>query len=210
MTRILTRTAVIVLICSFVRGAAGADRLIIIPEGTTLTTGAARVEYAGRQSAQAYWAAVGISRLEVEGAWFKGFGPENASAVSAQVGILPETSFTPALALGVRDIGDKTDDEAALYAGRSFYVAASKSVPLSGGEAMLQELKVHVGIGTGSLKGVFFGAETTLPGKVQLAGEYDTETFNFAATYFVAPVVRLRVSSIGGDPYYGALVAVSL
>lgn len=210
MTRILTKLFAIVLFCCCLGGAVSADRLIIIPEGTTLTTGAARVEYAGRQSAQAYWAAVGILRLEVEGAWFKGFGAGNANALSAQVSVLPETSFTPAVALGVRDMGDKTDDQTALYGGRSFYVAASKSVPLAGGEAMLQELKVHVGIGTGSLKGVFFGAETTLPGKVQLAGEYDTRNFNFAATYFVAPVVRLRVSSIGGDPYYGALVAVSL
>jgi hypothetical protein len=209
MTRIPTKLFAVVLLGCWAGVAVHADRLIIIPEGTTLTTGAARVEYAGHESKQAYWAAVGISRLEVEGAWFKGFGAGNANALSAQVGVLPETSFTPALALGVRDIGDKTDDEPALYAGRSFYVAASKSVPLSGGEAMLQELKVHVGIGTGSLKGVFFGAETTLPGKVQLAGEYDTETFNFAATYSVAPFVKMRVSSIGGDAYYGALVSAS-
>ena len=210
MTRILTKLFAIVLFCCCLGGAVSADRLIIIPEGTTLTTGAARVEYAGRQSAQAYWAAVGILRLEVEGAWFKGFGAGNVNALSAQVGVLPETSFTPAIGLGVRDIGDKTDDQTALYGGRSFYLAASKSVPLSGGQAMLQELKVHVGIGTGSLKGVFFGAETTLPGKVQLAGEYDTETFNFAATYSVVPVVKLRVSSIGGDPYFGALLTTSL
>ncbi|MCX6377313.1 MAG: hypothetical protein NTU88_14980, partial [Armatimonadetes bacterium] len=160
MTRTLTRTAVIVLLCCVVRGPAAADRLILIPTGTTLTTGQVRGEYAGHESKQAYWAAVGILRLEVEGAWFKGFGAGNANALSAQVGVLPETSFTPAIGLGVRDIGDKTDDQTALYAGRSFYLAASKSVPLSGGEAMLQELKVHVGIGTGSLKGVFFGAET--------------------------------------------------
>lgn len=210
MTRTLTKLFAVLLFCCCVGGAVSADRLIIIPEGTTLTTGAARVEYAGRQSAQAYWAAVGILRLEVEGAWFKGFGAESTNALSAQVGVLPETSFTPALALGVRDIGDKTAGEPSPYAGRSYYLAASKSVPLLGGQAILQELKVHVGIGNGSLKGVFFGAETTLPGKIQLAGEYDTQNFNFAATYLVLPVVKLRVSSIGGDPYFGALVTTSL
>lgn len=209
MGRLTVLLLAILSICCLIAGTAVADRLILIPTGTTLSTGDFRAEYAGHGSAQAYWAAVGITRLEVEGAWFRNFGSNENGAVSAQIAVLPETSFTPALGVGVRDIGDSADTSALLYDGRSAYVAVSKGVETGEGLTFVQDLKAHAGIGTGSLSGIFFGAEVTLPGKVRLAAEYDTKDFNFAATYNVAPIAKLRVSSIHDEGYYGAVISTS-
>lgn len=212
MFRFIALMIVLILGCCLLASTVAADRLILIPEGTTLTTGGLHGEYAHRAihgGASAYWAAAGISRFEIEGAWFNGFGSENTNSVSAQVAVMPETSFTPALALGIRDISDNTDTSNALYGGRAIYLAVSKGIPMSGGIPFLKDIKFHGGIGTGSLGGVFFGAETSIPGGLHLAGEYDTDTFNFAAEYRIVPIVRLRLSSIKSDIYYGAVASTS-
>ena len=213
MSRTLVLMIAVVVLCSMVAGSAVADRLILIPTGKTLTTGGIKAEFATSpdgDNAKVYWVNVGVSRLELEGARFQDFGPEDVDVISAQIAVVPETSFTPAIALGVRDISDETGAEGALYGGRSFYLAASKSVPVTGGVPLLfQDVKIHGGIGTESLSGIFFGIEGTLPAGIRLAGEYDTEDFNFAASYGVVQAVKVRVSSIKGDIYYGALFSTS-
>jgi hypothetical protein len=210
MGRVVVGLLAVLSICCLIAGSASAERLILIPTGTTLGTGDFRAECAAQESRQAYWAGTGIIRLEIEGAWFHGFGPKENGAVSAQISVLPETSFTPAVGLGVRDIGDSTDKSSALYDGRSVYLAVSKGVPTGESLGFVSDLKLHAGIGTGSLSGIFFGAEATLPGRVCLAAEYDTKEFNLAATYSAAPVVKLRVSSIHDDVYFGVLASASL
>ncbi len=213
MRRILVVAVLVLTICCLLAASVAADRLILIPEGMTLGTGQIKGEIAVRGnnggSAQAFWGNVGVSRLEVEGAWFNDFDTKNTQAYSAQVSVLPETSFTPALALGVRDIGDATRFTDSLYGGRSFYVAVSKGIPFSSGIPILRDLKFHGGVGTGSLSGVFFGAEAGLPGGLHLAGEYDTEDVNFSAAYDIARIVELKISSMRSDLYFGASLSTA-
>ena len=220
MLRTIGLAVTVLAVCCALAASVSADRLILIPKGATLTTGQVKGEYQVRATgggATAYWVNVGLLRLEIEGAWFKGFDTDAVSApdtnaVSAQISVLPETSFTPAVALGVRDIGDKTKTDAAdsLYDGRSFYAAASKGLSFVAlGLPFVSDLKVHAGIGTGSLSGVFFGAEVAVSGRLHLAAEYDTHNVNLAARYNVAPIAQLRVEEIRNDTYFGAALSTA-
>lgn len=213
MSRVLGLAAVVGVMCCLVAGSAAGDRLILIPTGTTLTTGEIKAEYAGSSAAshpKAYWLSAGVSRLELEGARFEDYGLESVSTVSAQLSVLPETSFTPSVALGVRDISDESDGRGALYDGQTFYLAITKGIPVTGGVPFVfEDVRIHGGVGTGSLNGVFFGVDGRLPMGIHLAGEYDTDDFNIAASYNVIPALKVRVSSIKGDTYYGALFSTS-
>lgn len=212
MYRILVVLVLTSLLCGVVSSLAVADRLILIPTGETLSSGSIKAEYAANSNGdgKVYWVNLGVSRLEIEGTRFQDFTPDNEEAVSAQVSVLPETTFTPAIALGIRDIGDETEGKGVLYDGQSFYLAVSKSIPVTGGVPLLfQDVVMHGGIGTGSLSGIFFGIEGTLPMGVKVMGEYDTNDFNFALSYNLIPTLKARVSSIKGDIYYGASFAVS-
>jgi len=190
-----------------------ANRLITIPTGNTLTTGGIKLEYAANASdsdKKIYWANVGVSRLEVEGARFAGFTTEQTDAISVQVSVMPETSFTPAVAVGIRDISDQTKDKGLFYDGRSYYAVVSKAVPITGGIPLIfQDVRVHSGIGTGSLGGVFFGVEGKLPMGLNISGEYDTSDFNFAASYKIVPTIKAKASWIKGDFFYGANFATA-
>lgn len=185
-------------------GAAHANRLILIP---TAETSGIKAEYMKKTSGdeKAYFVDLGVSRISGEWARFDGFGEKRVDAFSAQVQVLPETTFTPAVSAGVRDISDKTSLSNGLYDGRAYYLAVSKSVPITGGVPVLfQDMKVHGGIGTGSLSGVFVGVEGRLPFGVDLSAEYDTEKVNASLSYSVIPVLRTTISLIHGDTYYGA------
>ncbi len=72
---------------------------------------------------------------------------------------------------------------------------------------LLDDMKVHGGVGTGGLSGAFFGIEGRIPMGLRVAAEYDTEDFNWAASYSLIPSVKLKVSSMKGDIYYGAAFA---
>ena len=211
----LRATVWVIVVCAIIcmiAGSAFADRLILTPTGKTLSTGGIKAEALLKADGdgQAYWINAGISRFEVEGARFQDFGADDVDSISAQISILPETSFTPAISIGGRDLSDETKDKGALYNGRAFYVAATKSVPVTGGiPIILQDVKVHGGIGTNSLSGLFFGAEGRLFGGINLSAEYDTEDFNFAAAYGIIPTLRAEVASIKGDFFFGAKFSTS-
>ena len=70
-------------------------------------------------------------------------------------------------------------------------------------------MKLHAGVGTGSLSGLFFGVEASVSDKVHLAGEYDTEGVNLAASYDLLRAVKVKVSSIKSDVYFGAAASLS-
>jgi len=195
-------------------GTANADRVILIPAGSTLSTGTIKAEYLASSEggdAKAYWVNLGLSRFEVEGARFQDFGPDDVDAFGIQASVIPETSFTPAIALGIRDIADKTEGKGVLYKGQSLYLAVSKSVPVTGGVPLLiQDVKVHGGVGTGGLSGVFFGVEgSVVPLGIKLAAEYDTDNFNWAVSYSVIPVIGAKIVSLKDDIYYGATFSIS-
>ncbi len=208
MPRTLMSAVLAVTILCIAVGLANADRLVLIPTGSTLSTGGIKAEYATGSEAgggDVYWVNLGLSRFEVEGTRFQGFGPDDVDAFGVQASVIPETSFTPAIALGMRDIADETEGKGVLYEGQSLYLVLSKSTPVTGGvPLLLDDMKVHGGVGTGGLSGAFFGIEGRIPMGLRVAAEYDTEDFNWAASYSLIPSVKLKVSSMKGDIYYGA------
>lgn len=214
MSRFLGLAAAVGVLCSLIATSASASRLIVIPEGDTLTTGGFQLQYASKfdsNDGKMLLANVGISRVEMEAARFQNFQDGTIDAFGAQLSILPDTSFTPAVAVGVRDIGNRTDGIGAPYDGEAFYLALSKGIPVTGGiPLLLQDVKLHGGVGTGSLSGVFFGAEGTLPFGLRLAGEFDSKNVNFSASYSIIPSLSSEVALIKGDLYYGGKFSLKL
>lgn len=213
MSRFLKIVSAVFVLTGLLISISSADRLILIPTGRTLSTGGFKAEYLSKfgEDGKIYFANIGISRLEIEAARFQDFSNgDTPTAISAQISVLPETTFTPAVAVGVRDIGNETRWFNSLYGKRSYYLAASKKVPITGGIPLLfQDVSIHGGIGTESLKGVFFGIEGTLPMGLRINGEYDTEDVNIGLSYKIIPTVKADVSYIKGDMYYGALFSTS-
>ncbi len=206
MSKRLILAAAVVLLACMVAGAASADRLVLIPTGTTLSTGGLRAEYANNSDGDGaiFWANVGVSRLEIEGARFADFGGDDTDVFSVQASVIPETSFTPALAIGMRNITDENGALPALYDERSLYAVASKTIPVvEGVPGLLGDMRVHGGIGTGALSGLFFGVEATVvPVGVRAAVEYDTDDWNWALSYGLG-VIRAKAYSINEDIFYG-------
>lgn len=210
MLRILVLAVVASLLCCLVATSVSADRLILIPTASTMAVGGIRAEYAANADSdgEILWANVGLSALEVEYARFAGFGPNDVDSLSGQISVVPETLVTPGVAVGARDIAN--DTEGRPYDGRAFYAVASKNFPVTGGvPAVFEDVRLHAGLGTGSLEGVFLGVEGTLPMGLRLAAEYDTDEVNVAASYRLIPALSARVYSIKGDVYYGAVFALS-
>jgi hypothetical protein len=146
--------------------------------------------------------------VEVEVARFDNFNSGNVYSVSGQVNVLSESTVAPAISLGCRDIGDKTTTSNSLYGGRSFYVTASKGIPITGGIPLLfTDMHVHAGLGTDSLSGLFLGVEGRTVIGVRLAAEYDNKNLNYGLYYDVVPHVRVSLTSRNGDIFYGAMVA---
>lgn len=214
MSKRLVLAAAIALLVFMVSGGVSADRLILTPKGTTLGTGGLSAEYANNSDGDGtiYWANIGISRFEIEGARFIDFGPNDTDVFGLQASVIPETSFTPALAIGVRNIADEDNGLLEPYNERSFYVSASKVLPLAeGAPGILGNASVHGGVGTGGLGGFFFGVDASIiPLGVKAAVEYDTEDWNWAASYGFAGIINARITSIKGDVYYGFTLTTGL
>jgi len=207
MNRVFHSVLLMAVVGYLASGIASADRLVTIPTGDTLTTGGIRAEVQSRFDAskgQSYWVNLGLPHIEIEGARFQDYNGRSDDSLSIQASVLPETMFSPGISLGLRDVADNTRNSNMPYQGRAAYLAVSKSIPLTGGiPLLLHDVKVHGGVGTGSLKGLFFGAEGTLPLGLRAKAEYDSSRMNFEAAYFIVPKVKVDAALIKGDMYYG-------
>jgi hypothetical protein len=189
-----------------------ADRLVLTPTGSVLDKGQVRAEAAfsgsdatggilpPAQNDSIYWLSVGLGLVELEGARYQPPTGGARDIISAELGALPETIYTPAIGVGVRDIGNQSSD------GRGYYLAISKTVPLSDKVPFMpiHDLKTHIGVGAKGIRGFFAGAEVGLPLKLNLSAEYDSRRFNAALTWDIIPKVGLKVYSLDGDIFYGA------
>lgn len=211
MSKKLILTAAIAVLFCMISGGVSADRVVLIPTGTTLGTAGIKAEYANNSDGDGtiLWANVGISRFEIEGARFMDYGLDDTDVFSVQAAVIPETSFTPALALGIRNIGDEhaglPEPYPEPYNEQSFYAVASKTLPLTeSAPGLLGDAVVHGGVGTGGLSGFFFGLEATIvPVGVRASLEYDTDDWNWAVSYGFASIVRAKIYSIKDDIFYG-------
>lgn len=111
--------------------------------------------------------------------------------VSAKWQVIRETPVTPAIAIGVEDIGDQDE--------RKGYMALSKALPA--------DFKIHAGIGTKNYKHGFYGLEKNvklLGAGMTLMGEYDGSHFNYGAAL---PIAKFLEGEVGVRDHhlYGGL-----
>lgn len=175
--------------------------LLLAPTGTTLTTGQFRAEVAlssGNKRGNYTWVATGFKQFEASLIRISGVAGEDANLFSAQWCFLPETFITPAVSLGVYDIGAQTED------GMGVYFAASKHISTKALTAFLRDFSITLGVGLGGIKGPFASFEAKLPAGVFLQGEYDSKDLNGAIGLQPAPSLRFKIYSIRKDIYYGA------
>ena len=187
---------------------AEADRLILIPTGSVLDSGAIKAEAAFRSSDgssifvprdadQINWANIGISRFEVDARRLVAGGLDKIT-VGIEAGVLPETLITPGVGIGIRDLTDELE--------RSYYLAVTKTVPLSDKLPLpIHDVKVHGGFGiNGELGGFFAGGQVGLPMNLTLCAEYDSENFNAALKWSPVSKIGLKVYTLDSEFFYGA------
>ena len=114
------------------------------------------------------------------------------TVLSGKYRIQREDMHKPAMAAGVFDLTDEFDT--------TVYFVASKSITgsyrLDGRE--ITSPRIHVGVGGGSLDGLFLGANAILGRKLNLMAEYDTDDVNLGARLAVTPEIRVHAGWLNG------------
>ncbi|MDO8588709.1 MAG: hypothetical protein Q7T82_16900 [Armatimonadota bacterium] len=185
-----------------------ADRLILIPTGSVLDSGAIKAEaafgasdgdsiFVPKNSEQINWVSVGISRFEVDARRLVANGFDKIT-VGVEAGVLPETLVTPGVGIGIRDVTDELE--------RSYYLAVTKMLPLSDKVPLpIHDIKLHGGFGiNGELGGFFVGGQIGLPMNLVAYAEYDSENFNAALKWIPIPKIGLKVYTLDSEFFYGA------
>jgi hypothetical protein len=180
-------------------GAARADRLIWIP---TAYTSGLQGEYLGEADGNRglLTGQFGIGRqFELLARHYKDFSADDETEVGGQWQVLPEGFATPAVAVGVWDVADEGDQ------GRRFFGVISKSVPIVNKLPLgVRDIKVHAGVGSNRLSGVFLGGQVGFPFGLRLYGEYDARDFNAGLSWNPILPLRLKLESWDGDFFLGA------
>jgi hypothetical protein len=178
-----------------------ANRILLVPSGETLTTGQIRAEAAlspSNNDGKYMWLAAGLMQVELSVLRHERPSGEQDNEYSAQWNFLPETSFNPAVAFGVQDIADESED------GVTGYVVATKHLPIGAISPIVKDLAVTAGLAAGGIKGPFFGVEARLPLKFFIQGEYDSSDINAAFGWQPISMFRLKAYTIKNDAYFGA------
>jgi hypothetical protein len=178
---------------------ARADKLIWIP---TANISKLSAEYMrdGVWDFELITAQLGFRNFELLGRHYSGFpGSGDSTEVGGQLQILPEGFATPGLSLGVWDVAADTPR------GRRVFLVVSKSVPVVNWLPLwVKDIKFHGGLGTGSLSGVFAGAQASIPLGLTLSAEFDSSRTNFGLWWSPIKPLRLKAESWGGDFTVGA------
>jgi len=179
---------------------AHADKLIWIP---TAEISKLSAEFMKDTSGDAdvITAQLGFSKgFELMGRRYSGFPHESdATEIGGELQVLPEGFATPGLALGAWDIAGESPR------GRRLFAVVTQTVPVVNWLPLwFKNIKLHAGLGSGSLAGLFFGAQTSLPFGFTLAAEFDTSRTNFGLWWSPIKPLRLKAESWGGDFTIGA------
>ncbi len=199
MRQLLILSCVLVtLVCS---SAGNADRSILLPTGTTLTTGQVRAEalfsYANDHG-NYQMLATGFQQFEFNATRVEFEGGRRETLLGAQWSFLPETFFTPAVGFGVRDATSQSKE------GIGVYGAITKHFPTGPAQDWFSDFSVTVGLGAKSLKGPFASTEFHLPHNIFVQAEYSQEGWNAALGWQPLPLVRLKTYSLSNLNYVGA------
>lgn len=194
-----------------------ADRIILAPTGSVLSPGEVRAEGAikpGDSGSRIYWLGLGMQRVELSATRFvipgapvetvgdslvdKITGGKNTDLIGLEMSMLPETTMTPGVGIGIWDVTGKTSF------GKGYYMAVTKSVPLTKQLPLpVQDVKIHGGYGINGIDGLFGGAEASLPLGIKLYAEYFQHDINYAVGWNPAPTLQLKVQVLDGDTFYG-------
>ena len=133
-----------------------------------------------------------LPSLEVAYSRFSPKHDDDFNMLSAKYQLVSESVLTPALAIGVEDMGDEVD--------RAGYVVATKEGPWG--------FRGHVGIGTGRFQNGFIAMEKQFKVNsdvlnLSLALEYDGHHFNYGAALPVGKLVQAEVGMRSNDLYAG-------
>jgi hypothetical protein len=125
-------------------------------------------------------------------------GRGDSTELGGELQVLPEGFATPGLALGVWDVAGNTPR------GRRVFAVLTKTAPVVNWlPVFVKDIKFHLGAGTGSLSGVFVGAQASIPLGLTLVGEFDTSRTNFGLWWTPVPPLRLKAESWGGKFSFG-------
>jgi hypothetical protein len=142
--------------------------------------------------------------FEVLGRRFREPGRDETE-LGGQMQILPEGFATPGLALGVWDLAGET------ARGRRGFLVVSKSIPgISVLPTVFRGLRLHAGLGTGDLSGLFLGAKLKLPAGFALVGETHRGDFNAGLWWTPLRIMSVKAESWDGDFFFGAQVNAPL
>jgi hypothetical protein len=184
---------------AFCAGGARADRLIWIP---TAAISRPQVEYMAEASGSrgVLTGQIGlVKQFDLLVRHYRNFEDKDRTEVGGEYVVLPEGLATPGVAIGVWDVADEGPR------GRRFFGVLSKSVPLINSVPLgIHDIKVHAGIGSGSLSGVFLGGQIGFPFGFGLYGEYDARKFNAGISWSPIGVLRLKAESWNGRVFVGA------
>ncbi len=211
MTRFVLAAVILTLILLGPLPAVSADRIVLAPRGMVTPAGTIRLEAAalarnGRINIE--WLSVGIPPrdlgLELE-AERSDMGGDRGEDFSLQYTLTGNgiTEIAPALTIGLRDLLNRG------FQGRSVFAAVTKTIGMSRRqENVTRDLKVHVGIGTGPMHGLFAGVENRFTFGFTAAAEYAGGRFNAAVAFPMTRYGRVRAYSLDGAFFYGLTLSV--
>jgi hypothetical protein len=188
-----------VLLTLVVGSAARADKLIHIP---TADISRLSAEYMTEvdDDLDVITAQIGFAQFELLGRRYLDWpGRGDSTEVGGQLQILPEGFATPGLSLGIWDVASDTPR------GRRVFLVISKSLSVVNWLPLwFKDIKVHGGLGTSGLSGVFAGAQASIPFGMTLVAEFDSSRTNFGLWWSPVKPLRVKAESWGGDFVVGA------
>jgi len=131
-----------------------------------------------------------------------------AGALNIETQIVPETSQFPALAVGVRDIGNNTYGYAASgYFGRGFYAVGGRApIQFAAANYPLKNLAYTLGCGVCGIAGPFGSASADLPLRLRWTLEWDSRNLNESLALRLTNYASLQYERQASDNFFGLAV----
>jgi hypothetical protein len=184
-----------------------ADRAIVTPNGQILAPSQSSIEGEiglDKTDDSAVWINHTANIFEFEAARLVLPG-RIALPVSAQALVLPETTITPNITVGVRDIfGAAHNFRDYGYSGRSVYLAAGMDLfQTMNARYPVRNVSFTLGMGTGVVHGLFGSLTAQLAPKLTQTLEFDSVGINYRLSFQFSPLGRLAYERVHGANFLG-------
>ena len=164
---------------------AQADRLVNIPTGTKIHKNTLRLESLSKLGGgpqRRYYLGVPLGEVFDAQLIVDRDGPGRRDRLSLDASynaFVPIPDIAPGISIGVRDLTNTTHD------GRAFYLAVTNKFSQDGPYNMETPAEVTWGVGTGGIRGGFFGVSLPFADQFRLIAEHDS--FRLTAGIDVRP-----------------------